>query len=120
MPGRHVIGVDLGGTKILAAIVDEDGRVHGTVQHETPTKSQAALLAGLEGAVRELMSPKVEAVGIGVPARVDRRTGFALGAVNIPLAEVRFQAEMEAALGLPVGGENDASAATLAEFALGA
>jgi glucokinase len=120
MPGGQVIGVDLGGTKILASVVDAQGRIHDSVQQDTPTTSQAALLAGLEGAVRELLSPQIEAVGFGVPARVDRRTGFVLGAVNIPLTDVRFKAEMEAALRLPVGVENDASAATLAEFVLGA
>jgi glucokinase len=120
MADRRVIGVDLGGTKILAGIVDADGKLGATVQHETPTANQEALLAGLEAAVRELMSTDVAAVGFGVPSRIDRRTGVALGAVNIPLEEVSFRAEMEVRLGVPVGVENDASAAALAEFVQGA
>src|SRR5216117_1900366 len=111
MAGRRVIGVDLGGTKILAGVVDADGKLHGTVQRETPTATQKALLDGLEAAVRELMTAEIAAVGFGIPSRIDRRTGVALGAVNIPLHEVSFRTEMEARLGVPVGAENDASAA---------
>src|SRR5438552_2797436 len=118
MADRRVIGVDLGGTKILAGLVDEAGAMHGTVQLETPTTSQAALLDALESAVKQLLSREIAAVGFGVPARVDRRSGLVLGAVNIPLTDVPFRDEMASRLGLPVGVENDASAATLAEFAL--
>jgi glucokinase len=120
MADTRVIGVDLGGTKILAGVVDADGRVHGTVQHETPTASQAALLDALEAAVGELLSPEIAGVGFGIPSRVDHRTGRALGAVNIPLNEVPFAAEMTQRLGVPVGAENDAGAAALAELRIGA
>jgi glucokinase len=117
---HRVIGVDLGGTKILAGVVDADGTVAKTVEHPTPTTSQGALLDGLESAVRELLSPDVAAVGFGVPSRIDHRTGVALGAVNIPIQEVDFRAEMERRLELPIGADNDANLAALAEFTHGA
>ena len=120
MADRRAIGVDLGGTKILAGVVDEAGHVHDTAQFETPTGSQAELLDALEAAVRGLLSPGIAAVGFGVPARIDQRTGVALGAVNIPLHELRFREEMVARLGLPVGVENDGNAAAVAEFVHGA
>jgi glucokinase len=120
MAGANVIGVDLGGTKILAGVIDADGHVHQTIEHPTPTTSQAALLDGLERAVRELLTPDVAAVGFGVPSRIDRHTGVALGAVNIPLSDLRFRDELASRLQLPVGAENDASCAALAEFRLGA
>jgi glucokinase len=118
--GRRVVGVDLGGTKILAGIIDRGGSIHGTVERPTPTMSQAALLDGVEASVRELLGPEIAAVGFGIPGRIDRRTGVALGAVNIPLREVRFRDELAQRLGLPVGAENDAGAAALAEFVHGA
>jgi glucokinase len=120
MADRHVVGVDLGGTKILAGVVDVDGRIRGTVEHPTPTSSQDALLDTLESTVRELLSTDTEAVGFGIPARVDPHTGRVLDAVNIPLHDLIFRTEMEDRLGLPVGVENDASSATLAEFTHGA
>jgi glucokinase len=116
---NRVIGVDLGGTKILAGVI-EDGRVLQTVERPTPRTSQDALFDGLADAVRELPLDGVDAVGFGIPSRFDYRTGHALGAVNIPLSEVDFIAEMNKRLELPVGVENDASCAAYAEHAHGA
>ncbi len=119
MKSNRVIGVDLGGTKILAGVI-EDGKVLQTVEHPTPTTSQDALFDGLAAAVRELPLEGVGAVGFGIPSRFDYRTGHALGAVNIPLREVDFQAEMTRRLDLPIGVENDASCAAYAEHVHGA
>jgi glucokinase len=120
MAARRTIGVDLGGTKILAGVVDETGRVHETAQRETPTTSQEALVDALEDIVRDLLNSEIGAVGFGVPARVNQETGVALGAVNIPLHELALRDALVARLGLPVQVENDAGAATLAEFRHGA
>ncbi len=119
MKENRVIGVDLGGTKILAGIVDAGGTVHETAERPTVTTSEEALLDEIAAVVRELPLDGVAAVGFGVPARVDQQTGVALGAVNIPLDDVAFRSEMERRLGLPVAIENDAGSATYAEFRLG-
>jgi glucokinase len=120
LAGARVIGVDVGGTKTLAAVIDRTGRIERTVRHPTILTSQEALLDALAAAVRELRTADVQAVGFGVPARVDQRTGGALGAVNIPLTDARFRDEMQDRLGLPVSVDNDASMAALAEHRLGA
>jgi glucokinase len=117
---NRVIGVDLGGTKILAGVIDEDGRVHETLERPTVTTSQAALLDELAALVRALPQDGIGAVGFGIPSRIDHRTGTALGAVNIPLRDAPFRAEMERRLELPISMENDASSAAYAEFMLGA
>lgn len=118
MSVNRVVGVDLGGTKILAGLI-EDGRVLAEVERATPTTSQEALLDGLAAAVRELPLDGVTAVGFGIPSRVDHRHGIALGSVNTPLRDVPFEAEMHARLGLPVAVENDATCAAYAEYAHG-
>jgi glucokinase len=120
MSADRVIGIDLGGTKILAGVVDREGTVHETVSRPTVTTSQAALLDELEATVRELPAGDIAAVGFGIPSRIDQQRGAALGAVNIPLRDVEFRGEMERRLGLPVGIENDASCAAYAEYRLGA
>ncbi|HVU77314.1 MAG TPA: ROK family protein [Gaiellaceae bacterium] len=120
MNAKHVIGVDLGGTKVLAGIVDADGVVHERVERPTVTTSQAALLDDLADLVRELPHEGVAGVGFGIPSRIDHATGLALGAVNIPIRDVLFGQEMERRLGLPVETENDATCAAYAEFRLGA
>jgi glucokinase len=120
MSATRVIGVDLGGTKILAGVVDSKGTVHETVERPTVTTSQVALLDELAELVRELPTADVAAVGFGIPTRVDQKTGIALGAVNIPIHGVEFRGEMQRRLQLPIGIENDANAAAYAEFKHGA
>jgi glucokinase len=120
LDGRRVIGVDLGGTKILAGVVDRDGRVEQRREHPTPTGSQEELLAGLDAGVEELLTDDVAALGFGIPSPVDQRTGRVESAVNIPLEDIDFRGRMAERFGIPVGIENDANAAAYAEFHFGA
>jgi glucokinase len=120
LDGKRVIGVDLGGTKILAGVVDRNGHVERRREHSTPTATQEELLAGLDSAVEELMSDEIGALGFGLPSPIDQRTGRAMQAVNIPLGDIDFRLRMAERFGLPVGIENDANAATYAEFHFGA
>jgi glucokinase len=120
LDGKRVIGVDLGGTKILAGVVDDEGHVERRREHPTPTASQEELLAGLDAAVEELLSDEIAALGFGIPSPIDQRSGRALQAVNIPLGEIDFRSRMAERFGLRVGIENDANAATYAEFRFGA
>jgi glucokinase len=117
---KRVIGLDLGGTKILAGVVDRQGHVEQRREHATPTASQDELLAGLDEAVEELLTDGIAALGFGLPSPVDQRSGRALQAVNIPLKDIDFRARMKERFGLPVGIENDANAAAYAEFQFGA
>jgi glucokinase len=121
LDGKRVIGVDLGGTKILAGIVDRDGRLERHRENPTPVSSQDDLLAGLDRAVEELLDDEIAALGFGLPSPIDQRAGRAQQAVNIPLdATIDFRARMSERFGLPVGIENDANSAAYAEFHFGA
>jgi glucokinase len=117
---ERVIGVDIGGTKILAGVVDRQGHVEHRREHPTPTASEDEFLAGLEAAVEELLGDEIAAIGFGIPSPIDQRTGRALQAVNLPLTDIDFRDRMKERFGLPVGIENDANAATYAEFRFGA
>jgi glucokinase len=116
----RVIGVDVGGTKILAGVLDSDGGVLERREVPTPVASQDALLDGLAASVQALPQDDVHAVGFGLPSRIDQPTGMALGAVNIPLRDVPFRDLMQERLRLPVGVDNDANLAAYAEWRLGA
>ena len=121
MDGNRVIGVDLGGTKILAGVVDDRGQVERRREYPTPTASQDELLAGLDAAIEEILTDDIAALGFGLPSPIDQKAGRALQAVNIPLDEsVDFRGRMRERFGLPVGIENDANAAAYAEFRFGA
>jgi len=121
LDGKRVIGVDLGGTKILAGVVDDRGQVERRREYPTPTGSQDELLAGLDTAIEELRTEDIAGLGLGLPSPIDQKAGRALQAVNIPLGEsVDFRGRMRERFGLPVGIENDANAAAYAEFKFGA
>ena len=120
MSTNRVIGVDLGGTKILAGVVERDGTVLRHRETPTPLDSQEALLDGLEAAVKALQDDSIAAVGFGIPTRVEQETGRIVGeSVNIPLKGMSFRSVMSERLGLPVAIENDANAAALAEHVAG-
>jgi glucokinase len=118
--GKRAIGVDVGGTKILAGVVSEDGEVHHRHERATPHDSQDHVLAELEAAVRALLDESVVALGFGAPAPTDQRRGILYQTVNTPLGNVPLRDHMEQAFGLPVGLDNDANAAAIGEWKAGA
>lgn len=118
-----MIGVDMGGSKLLAGAVDADLSVHARTQRPLIGLDQTALLDVAVDAVEEargLADGEVEAVGFGIPCTIDQRTGRAVQAANLPLADIMFADVMTERLGLPVFVDNDANLATLAEHQRGA
>jgi glucokinase len=117
---EHVIGVDVGGTKMNAALVSRDGRFEGAVTRPTPQGSQEEFLAGLEAIVEEVRDGEAAALGLGLPSTIDQRGGRVVSSVNIPLVDVDVRSRMRERFGLPVGLDNDANAAAIAEWKIGA
>jgi glucokinase len=120
MSASRSLGVDLGGTKVLAGVVDRDGRVDRREGCETPVASQEELLEELDSVVESLLGDDVAALGFGIPSTIDQRTGRAISSVHVPLADFDFRDRMAARFGLPVGIDNDGNAAAIAEWKLGA
>ncbi len=122
MQPPRVIGVDVGGTKTLFAVVTSEGAIEARLERHTIVSSQQALLAELDSGVEELRSahPETAALGFGIPSRIDQRSGRALASVNIPLADVDFRERMRERHGLPVAIDNDGNAAAIAEWRTGA
>jgi glucokinase len=116
----HAIGVDLGGTKILAGVVARDGSVVRRHERPTPEDSQDHVLAELEAAVGELLDDSVEAVGFGAPSPIDQARGVVVRCVNLPLEDAPLRDRMHERFGIPVGLDNDANAAAIGEWQAGA
>jgi glucokinase len=117
-------GIDLGGTKIQAAVLDDDGEVHGQSRHPTPTSGGPRAVAdACIAAMREAAGDdRLEAIGVGSPGVIDAGAGTVTSARNLPDWEGMFPLgpELSEALGAPVAIGNDVDVATLAEFELGA
>jgi glucokinase len=123
MSAACVVGVDMGGSKLLAGAVDGNLGVWHRTRREIRGLDQDALLATAVEAVeaaRASVESAVEGVGFGIPCTIDQRRGVAVQAVNLALADVPFRDLMAERLGLPVFVDNDANAAALAEHRFGA
>jgi len=109
-----VIGVDLGGTKVVAACLR--GREMGdSVLDATDRSASGALIDQLVAVVGRIRPDDLAAVGIGVPSVVEFATGRVVSSVNIPLTDVPLRQVLGDRLGVPVFVDNDATAAALAE-----
>jgi glucokinase len=115
-----VIGLDVGGTKILSGLVDREGNVLEARETASPDTSEDEVLAALDATVEALLDARVVGIGYGIPANLERGTGRILWATNLALTDVDLRTRSRDRFGLPVGIENDASAAALAEWKLGA
>jgi glucokinase len=122
-------GVDLGGTKIQAVVVDEEHAVVGQERSPTPTAGGptavvAAIADTLRGAAKaaNLATSSLERVGVGSPGAIDQAAGTVAQARNLPGWEGTFPLAdaLAAAVGAPVAVENDVQVAVIGEFELGA
>jgi glucokinase len=114
------IGIDVGGTKIAAGVVDRHGRIVRRIERPTEKESQEKLLALLDEIVDGLMADDVVAIGFGLPSTIDQRSGRVVGSVHIPIGDLDFRDRMVKILPVPVALDNDANAAAIAEWKVGA
>ncbi|MDQ6776765.1 MAG: ROK family protein [Actinomycetota bacterium] len=109
-----VVGIDLGGTKVIAACL-RDGVLCESAIEPTEMSSSDALIDQLVGLVHQVRTDDLGALGIGTPSVVDFESGRAVSSVNVPLADVPLRALLGERLGVPVFVDNDATVAALAE-----
>jgi glucokinase len=126
---RMLGGIDLGGTKIQAAVVDENYAVLGDSRVPTPTSGgpadvAAAMVEAMRTALQQAGAEEsaLDAIGVGSPGVIDEAEGTVTSARNLPGWEGTFPLAdaLERGLGAPVALGNDVNVATDAEFALGA
>jgi glucokinase len=116
-----VVGVDVGGTKIAAAVVGADLGVRAVARVPTPRGADALVEAVARTAaslVRSSTEP-VTGVGLGIASLVDA-AGRVVSSTNIDLQDRDIAGELSRRLGLPVAIDNDANVAALAEARAGA
>ncbi|HKT05884.1 MAG TPA: ROK family glucokinase [Rugosimonospora sp.] len=115
------IGVDVGGTKVLGAVVDEHGTLLAQARRETPAGDVPRMLDLIVAVTAELSAAyPVTAVGIGAAGWIDAHRSTVLFAPNLAWRDEPLRDKVAAHVGLPVVVENDANAAAWAEFQFGA
>jgi glucokinase len=118
-----VVALDVGGTAMKGAVLDEDSQVADFYRWPTPrSEGPAAVVEATVRAVDELLrlADGAVAVGLVVPGLVDDRAGVALYSENIRWRDVPFRELVVERCGLPVGFGHDVRAGGVAERTLGA
>jgi glucokinase len=115
------VGIDVGGTKIAAGVVDSDGSILEEQRRHTPARDTSATLSAIVGLVRDLSARhEVAAVGIGAAGFVGADRSTVMFAPNLAWRDEPLGAAVEAEVSVPVVVENDVNAAAWGEFRFGA
>ena len=120
----NTIGVDVGGTKIYAVLVDESGSIAARAKTPSPTNTPEALMEAVAKCIRTVAAKahldptEVDGIGIGVPGVVSA-DGVCVWAPNCPLTGVDVAGILQAEFGVPVAVGNDVNVGTLGEKAFG-
>ena len=115
------IGVDVGGTKIAAGVVDDDGHIVAQLRRETPSTDPVALVDTVAGLASELaLAHDVKAIGIGAPGFIDETRSIVRFAPNLAWREEPLGEAVRKRTNLAVVVENDANSAAWAEARFGA
>jgi glucokinase len=123
----NVIGVDMGGTKILSAVIDAEGNILGTAKVSTKAgRGAVEVIDRIANCIQQAVSESgvdaesIQAVGIGAPGPLDPATGVVIFAPNLGWRDVPLKAELEARVGFPTFVDNDVNVGTLGEHVFGA
>lgn len=116
---RTALGVDLGGTKIAAGIVDPDGTVLARAELPSDIDDPMSVVAQTAELVAQLAPEGAVGLGIGAAGIVDHSTGHYLYGPNTGLREVNLADLVRAEVALPVSVDNDANCAAWAEHRFG-
>ena len=118
MPEGRFIGIDVGGTKIVTAVL-EGGRHEVLEPVATRTDSSDSLVAQLVEQIQLCRGGEAQAIAVGLPSIIEFSTGRVRHSVNLPLSDVPLRTLLSERSGVPVFVENDASCAALAEASEG-
>ena len=115
------IGIDIGGTKISAGVVDSSGNLIDSSKCSTPAEGGKELISSVVNLVKEFNKKyEIKGIGISIAALISSDYGTIVGAPNIAnLSKLNFVNEIKEEFELPIIIENDANAAMWAEFKFG-
>lgn len=121
------VGIDVGGTNLVAGVVDEDGHILDKVSHPVDKDMTAdemcvelARMAKKVCGVSDIPEDKIAAVGVGLPGLVDNNAGVVIKTPNMPFHDTKFREQFQKEWDKPVYLGNDANCAAIGEYWAGA
>ena len=121
METKEIVGVDLGGTNVHVARVGGRMILQTYLKNISAQADKETVFQQIVQAIKQVLSPQVSAIGVGVPGLVDLQTGTVYDLMNIPSwKEIQLKAKLEAEFGLDVFVNNDANCFALGELYFGA
>ncbi len=123
--GQMVVGVDVGGTKIAAGLVDRAGNVFGRLQLPTDTSNAEMTLNSISQAILAVINTsgvstsRISGVGLGIPGKVDPEKGIGINSANLGWRNIEIKSWLEETLQLPCALDNDVVAGALGESLYG-
>lgn len=125
MINKLFVGVDLGGTKIYTALSDESGKIIKEIIKPTEAdKGYEQIIDKIKESIKYVCEDSKEceivSIGIGSPGPLDVKNGLIVDPPNLPFNNFNIVKELEDEFKVPVFLDNDANAATLAEYKFGA
>ncbi len=121
MEKEYLIGVDLGGRKIEAGLVDLNGKiVKKLIMPTEASKGKQKVIQNIVYAVNKLKKDRILGVGVGIPGPTDYKKGIAINPPNLPgWKEVPLKRILEDKLRMNIAVENDAKCFAIAEYKCG-
>lgn len=123
----HILAIDLGGTKIFAALFDEFGNIVGRAKAKTRAqRGSEAVFKRIVKTAKEAIqaaavSPdQIAAIGIGAPGPLDPDSGYIIEAANLQMRQFPLGPRLQERFQCPVILDNDVNAGTYGEFRMGA
>lgn len=121
MADKLAIGIDIGGTKIAAGVVDEDGHILARLRRDTPTTHPLEVIDAIADITEEFRREHhIRAIGIGAAGFVDASQSTVLFAPHLAWRHEPLRDSVARRTGLPVMVDNDANASGWAEWRFGA
>jgi len=114
-----LLGIDVGGTKVLGGVVSRSGQV--LFHHQVPTRRLNLLedIVQVAKVIAAKAGPSAKDIGVGTTGYVDRGDGVLAHSMNMGIADIRIRHALVEATGLNVQVENDVHAATIGEIHFG-
>lgn len=113
---KEIIGIDLGGTSIKTALISGDQMLAFEKMGTPETPDESVVFEAIIETIHKIIRPTTQAIGIGVPGVVDRKSGIVYDLMNIPSwKKVNVKAILEERFQIPVFVDNDANCFAIGE-----